>query len=237
MIKLTDIQINVGTRTLIQTQGGIILPDGSLTALIGRNGAGKSTLMKAIAGLGPFAGVIEVDGHRPDARSLAFVGTDRTRVPRMTCFDVVAMARAPYTRWDGHLREADRIIVARALTRVGMEDYAGRTMDTMSDGECQRVLVARALAQDTSNILLDEPTSFLDYPSRAELCALLAELAHAGRCVLFSTHEVDTALRFADNVLLLDHRERSLRLLPAPDAPQEIGSVFGMSLKGQEDYF
>lgn len=229
MIELRDIHIEVGNRTLIDLDGSIRLSDGTLTAFIGRNGAGKSTLMRAVAGLGHCRGRILVDGDRPNARTLAFVGTERVRVPRMTCFDVVAMARAPYTGWDGRLRRPDKQIVDGALRLAGMSDYASRTMDTMSDGECQRVLVARAIAQDTSNILLDEPTSFLDCPSRAELCGILASMAHdAGKCVLFSTHEVATALRHADNVLLLDHRTASLTLMPVSDAAPHICDVFGM---------
>ena len=86
-----------------------------------------------------------------------------------------------------------------------MEAYAERTMDKMSDGECQRIMIARALAQDTSIILLDEPTSFLDMPNRYELCTLLARLAHdEGKCILFSTHELDIALSLADAIALID---------------------------------
>ncbi len=86
-----------------------------------------------------------------------------------------------------------------------MEAYAGRTMDTMSDGECQRVMIARALAQDTSVILFDEPTSFLDMPGRYELCSLLGRLAHEeGKCIFFSTHELDIALKMCDKVAVLD---------------------------------
>jgi len=88
---------------------------------------------------------------------------------------------------------------------VGMEAYAGRTMDKMSDGECQRIMIARALAQETPVILLDEPTSFLDMPNRYELCSLLARLAHAeGKCILFSTHELDIALSLSDRIALID---------------------------------
>ena len=92
-----------------------------------------------------------------------------------------------------------------AISSVGMESYALRTMDTMSDGECQRIMIARALAQDTPVILLDEPTSFLDMPNRYELVALLQSLAHnQGKCVLFSTHELDVALQMCDSIALVD---------------------------------
>lgn len=91
-----------------------------------------------------------------------------------------------YTNWIGKMQEVDKEIVMRSLASVGMEAYAERTMDKMSDGECQRIMIARALAQDTPIILLDEPTSFLDMPNRYELCTLLARLAHEeNKCILF----------------------------------------------------
>ena len=103
------------------------------------------------------------------------------------------------------MQEVDKEIVMRSLASVGMEAYAERTMDKMSDGECQRIMIARALAQDTPIILLDEPTSFLDMPNRYELCTLLARLAHEeNKCILFSTHELDIALSLADAIALID---------------------------------
>ena len=139
------------------------------------------------------------------ARTLAFVTTERTRIANLKCKDVVAIGRAPYTNWIGRMQEADKEIVMRSLASVGMEAYAERTMDKMSDGECQRIMIARALAQDTPIILLDEPTSFLDMPNRYELCTLLARLAHEeNKCILFSTHELDIALSLADAIALID---------------------------------
>ena len=186
---------------------------GKLTALIGRNGTGKSTLLRAIAGLNRrYSGRILLDG-RPAAdtrtaemaRTLAFVTTERTRIANLKCEDVVAIGRAPYTNWIGRMQKADTEIVMRSLASVGMEDYAERTMDRMSDGECQRIMIARALAQSTPIILLDEPTSFLDMPNRYELCSLLARLAHnEGKCILFSTHELDIALSLSDRIALID---------------------------------
>ena len=95
------------------------------------------------------------------AKTLAVVTTERTRIANLRCKDVVAIGRAPYTNWIGRMQETDKEIVMQSLISVGMEAYANRTMDKMSDGECQRVMIARALAQDTPIILLDEPTSFL----------------------------------------------------------------------------
>ncbi|MBP3638758.1 MAG: ABC transporter ATP-binding protein [Muribaculaceae bacterium] len=205
---------------------------GRLTALIGRNGSGKSTLLRAMAALpgATCSGRIIVDGRdigraprHTLARTIAFVATGRTRIPCMRCADVVAMGRAPYTNWMGSMQPVDRDIVFASLEAVGMAEYAGRDMNTMSDGECQRIMIARALAQDTPVMLLDEPTSFLDLPNRHELCALLARLAHdSGKCIVFSTHELDIALRRADDIALIAPPQ--LNLLDAP-AMQHSGLI------------
>ncbi|WP_286141134.1 ABC transporter ATP-binding protein, partial [Duncaniella freteri] len=180
MIHLKDFSIGFGSRTLLD-KVNTSFGKGQLTALIGRNGSGKSTLLRAIAGLNrQYSGDIILDGKdirtlSPGglAKSLAFVTTERTRIPNLRCEDVVAIGRAPYTNWIGRMQDIDRHIVSDATRSVGMEGYAGRTMDTMSDGECQRIMIARALAQDTPVMLLDEPTSFLDMPNRYELVSLL----------------------------------------------------------------
>ena len=211
MIRLKDLTIGYGHRILLENVNTDI-PQGQLTALIGRNGTGKSTLLRAIAGLNRnYSGdILIADASRcvPTARlakTLAFVTTERTRIANLRCKDVVAIGRAPYTNWIGKMQEQDREIVMQSLEAVGMADYADRTMDRMSDGECQRVMIARALAQSTPVILLDEPTSFLDMPNRYELCRLLRRLAHEqGKCIVFSTHELDIALTLADRIALID---------------------------------
>ncbi len=211
MIRLTDFSIGYGSRMLI-CGANTEFSAGKLTALIGRNGSGKSTLLRAIAGLNNrysgaiYAGGTDISTLKPSqiARTLAFVTTERIRIPNMRCGDIVAMGRAPYTNWIGALTDADRKIACESLDAVGMAGYRERTMDTMSDGECQRIMIARALAQDTPVILLDEPTSFLDMPGRYELAGLLGRLAHdRGKCIVFSTHELDIALRMFDNVALV----------------------------------
>lgn len=223
MIALHDFSIGYGERTLLREVDATI-GEGSLTALIGRNGTGKSTLLRAIAGLNRrYSGDILIGGRDisgmkvPEmARTLAFVTTGRMRVANLRCEDVVAIGRAPYTNWIGRMQPQDREIVRRSLASVGMEDYADRTMDKMSDGECQRIMIARALAQSTPVILLDEPTSFLDMPNRYELCSLLRRLAHdEGKCIFFSTHELDIALSLADRIALIDPPD--LYCLPTPE--------------------
>ena len=212
MITLKDLTLGYKSRTLL-SEVSTEFPAGTLTSLIGRNGTGKSTLLRAIAGLNPsYSGEIRLDGHdirelSPGARAklLAFVSTQRTRIQSMRCVDAVAAGRAPYTDWTGRMRREDEEAVMKALDYLGMAGFAQRTLDTMSDGECQRVMIARALAQDTPIILLDEPTSFLDMPGRYDLVELLGRLAREqGKCILFSTHELDIATEMCDEVALID---------------------------------
>ena len=135
------------------------------------------------------------------ARNISFVTTDKVRIANLRCKDVVALGRAPYTNWIGQLQPEDQKRVDEAMQLVGMSGYAEKTMDKMSDGECQRIMIARALAQDTPVILLDEPTAFLDLPNRYELCLLLKKLAQEEKkCVLFSTHDLDIALSLCDSI-------------------------------------
>lgn len=212
MIKLNDITLSFGSRKLIE-HASAHFECGRMTALLGRNGTGKSTLLRAIASLGEVqGGVIEIGGrdlcdlsNAELARMVAFVNTERVSVEAMTAYDLVAVGRSPYTDWSGRLRSCDHEAIERSIRIAGVEHLADRYVDTLSDGECQRVMIAKALAQDTPAILLDEPTSYLDMPNRYELCTLLGRLAHdEGKCVLFSTHELDIALTLSDNIALVD---------------------------------
>ncbi len=211
MIRFENLTLGYGSRTLIDSLTGEIRR-GHLTALVGRNGTGKSTLLRAIAQLGDIAsGEIFIDGKELSrispsemASKVALVTTDKVRIANLRCRDVVALGRAPYTNWIGRMQEQDNEIVEQSLAAVGMCDYADKTMDRMSDGECQRIMIARALAQQTPIILLDEPTAFLDMPNRYELCTLLRGLAHReNKSILFSTHELDIALELCDSIALI----------------------------------
>ena len=217
MIRLEGLSVGYGGRMLIEG-ASVEVGAGRLTAMVGRNGAGKSSLLRVIGGIDAAVGGAVLLGNASGgfsnvhgmtvaerARRIAFVTTQRVRIANLRCRDVVGMGRAPYTDWIGRMGSRDREIVEESLRLVGMEAYAERTLDTMSDGECQRVMVARALAQQTEVILLDEPTSFLDVPGRYGICRLLSRLAHEeGKTVLFSTHEIEIALSLCDDVMLVD---------------------------------
>jgi iron complex transport system ATP-binding protein len=212
MIRLDNIKLAFGSRTLI-SDASAHFTTGEMVALLGRNGTGKSTLLRAIVGLGTTqCGDIYIGGDNAKdlsaaqrAERIAYVNTERVDVDSLTVRELVSIGRSPYTNWMGHLTAADEEAVMRAMTIAGVAHMADRRVDTMSDGECQRVMIARALAQDTRVILLDEPTAFLDLPNRYELCTLLSRLAHdEGKCIIFSTHELDIALSLADSIALVD---------------------------------
>lgn len=187
--------------------------DGMLTCLIGANGAGKSTLLRTIAGFQlPLEGTVVLGGDdvralspRQRAERMAVVLTDRPDVMCTTVWEMVATGRAPFTGFWGRLSGKDRNIVTRSLRLVGIEWMADRTVASLSDGERQKVMIAKALAQQTSVILLDEPTAFLDYPSRVEVMQLLLNIAHEEhKTVLLSTHDLDLALQTADRIWLFE---------------------------------
>ncbi|MFC5993316.1 ATP-binding cassette domain-containing protein [Pseudonocardia hispaniensis] len=192
---------------------------GELTVLLGPNGAGKSTLLRTAAGLQPpLAGTVTLDGadlprmsatYR--ARRLAVVLTDRIDAGLLSARELVEFGRHPHTGSGGTLRRGDHAAVDAAIVAVGAGHLAGRRVAELSDGERQRVLTARALAQQPSALLLDEPGAFLDATSRVELLGLLRRLAREQNlCVLVSTHDLELALRLADHVWLVD-RDRRLR--------------------------
>jgi iron complex transport system ATP-binding protein len=191
---------------------------GELTCLIGPNGAGKSTLLRTLAGLQrPLAGRVRLgadDAHRLPpgelAKRLAIVLTERVEAGNLSAYALAALGRHPYTDWRGALTAHDEAVVRTALTQVGAAALAARPVNELSDGERQRVMIARALAQEPQVLLLDEPTAFLDLPRRVDVLHLLAGLARESRrAVLLSTHDLDLALRVADRLWVLAARNGS----------------------------
>lgn len=212
MIELKDFSIGYKNKKELLKDVNVEIPGKSLTALVGRNGTGKSTLLRALTGVNSdYSGSIIIDGQNlsaispvEKARLVSYVSTRMTRISNLKCRDIIAMGRAPYTNWIGRMSAEDIEIVEMALKITGMEKFADRTLDTMSDGETQRIMIARALAQSTPVILLDEPTSFLDLPARYELVDTLKQLTmNEGKTILFSTHELDIAMKLTDNVAIL----------------------------------
>ena len=207
-----------GRREVVVASGlSATLERGKLTCLLGRNGTGKSTLLRTLAGLQPPLNPqlstvncqlstvncqLSIVNSQP---SVALVLTQRPDLRNLTAEEVVGLGRTPHTNFWGTLRADDRRIVAEALQLVGIETLANRPFETLSDGEQQKVMIAKALAQQTPMIFLDEPTAFLDFISRRELFTLLKRLAHDhGKAILLTTHDVALAEEFADTTWLLE---------------------------------
>ena len=230
MIRCENITIGYGTR-VIQHDLSFTLPDGELIALLGANGCGKSTLLRTLAGLQPPLG----GTYSPavNEKIVALVLTERLSVESATVRDVVAMGRYPYTSFLGTLTAADHRIVNEAMEQVGVSDLADSFYNDHSDGEKQRILIAKALAQQTPVILLDEPTAHLDLPSRIHTLSLLRDIAHTqGKTILISTHELDLALRTADRVLLMMPKNKGA-VLAAPQSlsdGQTLSQAFGIDI-------
>lgn len=185
---------------------------GQVIGLLGPNGSGKSTLLRTLAGLQPvISGSVQVMGQtirsnqiRHTARMLSVVLTDRIDVRNLTVYQLVTMGRYPYTDWLGRSGAQDDYHTRLALEQVRMSGFAGRFFNELSDGEQQRALLAKALAQDTPLIILDEPTAHLDLPNRISIMRLLRTLAdETGKSILFSTHDLDLAVHTADQLWLL----------------------------------
>ncbi len=215
-IRLTDVSIGYKTRQGLKTVATGITASifsGELTCLLGRNGVGKSTLLRTLAGFQPkLGGSIVIDGRQQEdytarelAQRLGVVLTERPDVQQMTVWELVAMGRSPYTGFWGRLDHDDELMVKQAISQVGIDELAQRQVTTLSDGERQKVMIAKALAQQTSIIFLDEPTAFLDYPSKVETLLLLRRIGReAQKTIFLSTHDLELALQVADRLWLMD---------------------------------
>lgn len=188
------------------------LQAGELTCLLGPNGAGKSTLLRTLAAFQPpLSGEMLLDGQllqeytaQQLAMRIGVVLTERPSIKGMRVREMVAMGRSPYTGFWGGLKAEDEKAVDEAIAQVGIRNLEHRQVDTLSDGERQKVMIAKALAQQTPIIFLDEPTAFLDFPSKVEMLLLLRRLAREmQKTVFLSTHDIELALQTADRLWLM----------------------------------
>jgi len=195
----------------------------SFVCLLGRNGAGKTTLLRTLAGLvQPKSGRIFLDEsdlsrftNRERAKVISVVLTDRPHVAGLSVADVVAMGRQPFTNWFGGMGDEDLVVVRDSLEAVGIEFLANRAFETLSDGERQRVMIARALAQEPRVLLLDEVTAFLDLPGRVAMMSMLRQASRRGKNItILSTHDLDLALQFADQMWVLTDARKIVTGVP-----------------------
>ena len=215
-VELKDLSIGYRTKQGVRVvaQGLTAqLQRGQLTCLLGENGVGKSTLLRTLAAFQPkLEGSVSIEGRELDdyserklARTIGIVLTEKPDVQQMTVMELVEMGRAPYTGFWGRLNEDDRKVCNEAIELIGIEPLKDRMIQTLSDGERQKVMIAKALAQQTPVIFLDEPTAFLDYPSKVDMLLLLSRISReAQKTIFLSTHDLELALQVADTIWLMD---------------------------------
>ena len=222
MLEIKDLAVGYGRRTLVEDIKFQLRP-GEIVTLIGPNGAGKSTILKTIIQqLSPIRGTVYLNGRSmvgmsplEIARRLSVLMTDRVRPELMTCWDVVSTGRYPYTGRLGLLSPDDREKVWQALALVHGEELAGQDFSRISDGQRQRVLLARALCQEPEVLVLDEPTSFLDIRYKLELLSILKDMTRRRNlAVLMSLHELELAQRVSDYVLCVHNGTIERRGIP-----------------------
>ncbi|MBQ7192442.1 MAG: ABC transporter ATP-binding protein [Paludibacteraceae bacterium] len=232
-ISVQQLTIGYGSK-VIQRDMSFTLYRGEMVCMLGPNGVGKSTLLRTLSGLQPaLSGETSVSAltRTERAKQLSLVLTERVSVESTTVWDVVAMGRYPYTSFLGVLTDTDKEQISEALNAVEMTDYASRPFLSLSDGESQRVLIAKALAQQTPCILLDEPTAHLDLPNRLRVMRLLHRLAHEQqKTILISTHELDLALALADRILLLSPQGMQLDTAQHLIDTNAFTPAFGMDI-------
>lgn len=208
---------------------------GELTCLLGANGIGKSTLLRTLSAFLPkLSGYISILGKDLDryrdselATLVSVVLTDRVDIKNMTCRELIGLGRSPYTGFWGSLSKTDIDIIDQAISMVGIDNLANRMVHTLSDGERQKVMITKALVQQTPIILLDEPTAFLDFPSKVEIMQLLHQLSRkTNKTIFLSTHDVELALQIADKIWLMD-RDKAI----------ETGTPEDLSIKGALNRF
>lgn len=215
MIELQHLTVGYGNKAILSDINQTI-ELGQLVCLLGANGVGKSTILRTIAGFQPpLCGTILLNEQDMSSfstaqrsKAISVVLTERVEVPCMNVVDLVGMGRSPYTGFFGTLTKEDKNIVNEAIDMVGISHLATRTFDTLSDGERQKVLLAKALAQQTPVILLDEPTAFLDFHAKVSTLRLLLRLAHeTNKTILLSTHDVEMAIQLSDALWIVQNGE------------------------------
>ncbi|MEN8227215.1 MAG: ABC transporter ATP-binding protein [Bacteroidota bacterium] len=225
IIALENLAIGYHKDSALLSGVNLSVRPGEMVALIGRNGTGKSTLLKSMIGLIPMLeGGCYLDSAplssydlRRRAQKVSYVSSQVSQLPSISVLELVTLGRMPHTRWMGKLGEHDRSMVKQALEEVQMGSFLDRKLDQLSDGERQRAMIARAFVQDTPLMVLDEPTAFLDIPNKYELIRLLSGFRSGGKSIIYSTHDLETAMMCADKLWVI-HGGKILE-----GAPEDLG--------------
>lgn len=216
----------------------ITLDKGQLVALIGSNGSGKTTFLNTLTGTqAPIKGEVHIGGKslqkisvKEKVKLVSYVASKFDGVPHLTVFDLIAMGRAPYTNLLHKLNEQDKRLVADIIANLGLSEIQHQVTTAISDGERQLAMIGKAIAQETSIIVLDEPTAFLDYSNRIKIVRLLKELAEKyQKLILLSTHDLEIALSNSSLILALTKENKTMKVYPSGIAKATIvREVFGL---------
>ena len=201
-----------GKSNVIASDLNLMLRSGKLIALIGENGIGKSTFLRTLTGIQkPLSGTVLLNGKPIEkfnplelAQQLSVVLTEKLPPSNLTVSELVALGRQPYTNWIGTLTQEDRVKINEAIALAEIGPFRDKKHYEISDGQLQKVLIARAIAQDTPLIILDEPATHLDLQHKVSLFRLLKNLSRTfGKCILFSSHDLELALQLSDEIILM----------------------------------
>jgi iron complex transport system ATP-binding protein len=215
IIATTNLSIGYKTKketNVIAKNLNLELTSGKLITLVGGNGIGKSTLLRTLTGIQkPLLGSVFLHGKELKyydsvalSQQLSLVLTENLPESNLTVFELIALGRQPYTNWIGKLTEEDLSLIKNVMQLVQIEHLADKKHFEISDGQLQKVMIARALAQDTSIIILDEPTTHLDLFHKVSIFKLLKKLSQeTNKCILFSTHDIDLAIQLSDEMIVM----------------------------------
>jgi len=205
---ITFNKVNIGYKQVLIKDVNIQLIPGEFLLLCGRNGAGKSTLLETIIGnLSPISGTINTDSDLPLSSISSICYPSINTYGNTTFLDIVAQGRMRFTNYFDRCKPEDILIINKAMEALGILEFSHKLLKEVSDGERQKALIARALASEASIILLDEPTAFLDYPSKVKLLRLLANLAQTEqKLIIMSSHDIDLAQKQVHGTLLIDNK-------------------------------
>jgi iron complex transport system ATP-binding protein len=232
-IRIKDLEVGFkksGQAKVVAFFDDMLFGPGDFIALVGINGAGKSTLLRSLCGIQPLlSGEITINGRKIEdfsldelSKSVSIVLTQKVGGFNLKVIDAVAAGQMPYTDAFHRMKKKNFDVVYNAMDRCGVSQYQHLPLDELSDGMFQKTMIARAIAQDTGTILLDEPSAFLDFASKHALFQMLGRLSSSeGRCVVISTHELDLALRYCNRILFVT--EGKSRLMTIEEAKADSG--------------